>query len=80
MSDHMKTISGIYNASMQAFNENFVKPITQMMAATVTPLPTPEFTESEIDGEWKIYVEGNWITFDEFIEKYKMLRNMVNIK
>ena len=45
---------------------------------SVTPKPIEEFTEAEIDGEWKIYVEGEWISFDAFIEKYKTLRDKVN--
>lgn len=36
-----------------------------------------EFSQKTEGGEQKIFVEGCWITFNEFVEKYKNMRTVL---
>lgn len=57
------------------FDEFFKQTFNVINSFNQQKQETEEFTEAEIDGEYKIYVDGKWLTFDSFIELFKHYRD-----
>ena len=59
-----------FHKSMEAFQRTQDEALKML-----SPTPVEEFTVCDGD-EFKIFVEGSWISMDEFITRYKHLRNL----